>query len=129
MVKHRRYSDKPKNEIINEEDVKSDTINEEIVSQKPTNKIQSNILAGVKYAYVIAAAALLSGIFTPLTLGVEVEVVIFGMLTIFLGLAGGILIFLGTKNKKFRTLTVCGGLGLIVISLILIHEVAERPLF
>ncbi len=52
--------------------------------------------------------SLLSGIFTPLTIGAEIENVLFGMLSIFLGLAGGIVIFLGIKYQKFTTIMVCG---------------------
>ena len=86
-------------------------------------------LSGTKYIYIIAAAALLSGVFTPLTIDAEAEQVVFGMLVIFLGLAGGIIIFLGIKKQKFTIIMVCGGLGLMVASLILIYEVANRSLF
>jgi len=51
------------------------------------------------------------------------------MLSVFLGLGGGITIFLGVKNQKFTTLMICGGLGMMIASLILIHELADRPLF
>ena len=71
---------------------------------------------------------LLSGIFTPLTLGVEIEDVIFGMLSIFLGLAGGIVIFLGIKYKKFTTIMVCGGLAMMFGSVVLIYQLTNNPL-
>ena len=73
---------------------------ETISSEKTSLDLKSILLSGTKYAYIIGAVALLSGIFTPLTLGVEIEAVIFGMLSIFLGLAGGIVIFLGIKIPK-----------------------------
>ena len=77
MVKHRRWSDKPKPE--------SDIEEKKTVIPEPPNDIKSIILSGTKYVYIVIVAALLSGIFTPLTLGIEIEDVIFGMLTIFLG--------------------------------------------
>ena len=90
---------------------------------------KSWIKSGTKYIYIIAAAALLSGIFTPLTIGVEIQLVITGMCSIFLGLGGSVVIILGIKNQKFTTIMVCGGLGMMIVSLILIYEVAERSLF
>ena len=91
--------------------------------------LKSIILSGTKYAYIIGAAALLSGIFTPLTLGIEIENVIFGMISILLGLAGGIVIFLGVKYQKFTIIMVSGGLGMMFGSLVLIYEVIDKSLF
>ena len=64
MVKHRRYSDKP-NEDSNKKDGKIEF--QEISSEKTSLDFKSLLLSGTKYAYIIAAVALLSGIFTPLT--------------------------------------------------------------
>ena len=128
MVKHRRFSDKPK-EDSNQKDEKIEPQEQEISYEKTSFDFKSLLLSGTKYAYIIAAVALLSGIFTPLTLGVELEDVIFGMLSIFLGLGGGIVIFLGIKYQKFTTLVVCGGLAMMFGSLILIFELSNKPLF
>ena len=127
MVKHRRYSDKPK-EDSTQKDEKIEFQEQEISSEKTPLDLKTILLSGTKYAYIIAAVALLSGIFTPLTLNVEFEDVIFGMLSIFLGLAGGVVIFLGIKTQKFTTIMVCGGLGMIFGSLILIYELTNHPL-
>ena len=127
MTKHRRWSDKPKSDTV-DEDVELKTVKETLSEENPRD-LKSIILSWTKYIYIVAAAALLSGVFTPLTLGVEIESVIFGMLSIFLGLAGGIIIFLGIKNEKFTTILVCGGLGIIIVSLVLIYEIAQRSLF
>ena len=121
MVKHRRWSDKPKPE--------SDIEEKKTVIPEPPNDIKSIILSGTKYVYIVIVAALLSGIFTPLTLGIEIEDVIFGMLTIFLGLVGGIIIFLATKSQKMTLIMMVGGLAMITTSLFLIHELAQRSLF
>ena len=127
MVKHRRFSDKPK-EDSNQKDEKIELQEQKISSEKTSLDLKTILLSGTKYAYIIAAVALLSGIFTPLTLGVEIEDVIFGMLSILLGLGGGIVIFLGIKLQKFTTIMVCGGLGMMFASLILIYELTNHPL-
>ena len=126
MVKHRRYSDKP-NEDSNKKDGKIE-FQEQETSEKTSLDFKSLLLSGTKYAYIIGAVALLSGIFTPLTLGIEIEDVIFGMLSIFLGLGGGIVIFLGIKYQKFTTIMVCGGLAIMVASLFMIYEVIGKSL-
>ena len=127
MVKHRRYSDKPK-EDSNQKDEKIELQEQKISSEKTSLDLKTILLSGTKYAYIIAAVALLSGIFTPLTLGVEIEDVVFGMLTIFLGLVGGMLIFLGVKYQKFTPIMVSGGLGMMIASLFLMYEIIPKPL-
>ena len=142
MAKHRRFSDKPKDKRTitgmtdsglassDEASLYSEsTVDSSATSPKIDKDFKSIILSGTKYAYIIAVVALLSGIFTPLTLGVEIENVIFGMLSIFLGLAGGVIIFLGMKLQKFTTIMVCGGLGMMFGSLVLIYEVIDKQLF
>ena len=128
MVKHRRFSDKPK-EDSTQKDEKIESQEQEIFSEKTPRDFKSLVLSGTKYAYIIGAVALLSGIFTPLTLGVEIEDVIFGMLSIFLGLAGGVVIFLGIKSQKLTTIMVSGGLGMMFGSLVLIFELSNKSLF
>ena len=127
MVKHRRYSDKPKEDSI-QKDEKVEFQEQEISSEKTSLDLKSLLLSGTKYAYIIGAVALLSGIFTPLTLDVEIWDVIFGMLSIFLGLVGGIVIFLGIKYQKYTTIMICGGLGIMITSLFLIYEIIDKPL-
>jgi len=127
MVKHRRYSDKPKEDPIQKVE-KIEFQEQEISSEKTSLDFKSLLLSGTKYVYIVGAVALLSGIFTPLTIGAEIENVLFGMLSIFLGLAGGIVIFLGIKHQKFTLVMVCGGLGMMIASLFLIYEIIPKPL-
>ena len=127
MVKHRRFSDKLK-EDSNQKETETELQERDIPVEKTTLDLKTLLLSGTKYAYIIAAVALLSGIFTPLTLGVEIEDVVFGMLTIFLGLVGGMLIFLGVKYQKFTPIMVSGGLGMMIASLFLIYEIIDKPL-
>ena len=141
MAKHRRFSDKPKDKRTitgmtdsglassDEANLYSEsTVDSSATFPKIDKDFKSIILSGTKYAYIIAAVALLSGIFTPLTLGVEIENVIFGMLSIFLGLAGGIVIFLGIKYQKFTIIMVSGGIAMMFGSLILIYQSTNHPL-
>ena len=125
MVKHRRFSDKPKEDSNQKE---TGLQEKNISAEKTSLDLKTILLSGTKYAYIIAAVALLSGIFTPLTLGIEIEDVIFGMLSIFLGLGGGIVIFLGIKRQKFTTIMVCGGLGMMIGSVLLIYESTNHPI-
>ena len=125
MVKHRRYSDKLKEDSNQKQ---TELQEKDISAGKTPLDLKTVLLSGTKYAYIIAAVALLSGIFTPLTLGVEIEDVVFGMLSIFLGLVGGIVIFLGVKYQKFTIIMVCGGLGLMIASLFLIYEIIDKSL-
>ena len=127
MVKHRRFSDKPK-EDSNQKETETELQEKNIPAEKTPLDLKTLLLSGTKYAYIIAAAALLSGIFTPLTLGVEIEDVIIGMLIIFFGLGGGVMIFLGIKYQKLTTLMVCGGLGIMIASLFLIYELLDKSL-
>ena len=126
MVKHRRYSDKPKSDSL-EENIEYKT-KKEILSEESPRDLKSIVLSGTKYAYIIGAVALLSGIFTPLTLDVEIWDVMSGMLSIFLGLVGGIVIFLGIKYQKYTTIMICGGLAIMIASLFLIYEIIDKPL-
>ena len=126
MVKHRRFSDKPKSDPL-EENIEYKT-KKEILSEESPRDLKSIVLSGTKYAYIIGAVALLSGIFTPLTLDVEIWDVISGMRSIFLGLVGGIVIFLGIKYQKYTTIMICGGLGIMITSLFLIYEIIDKPL-
>ena len=126
MAKHRRFSDKPNDDSIQNNE--KTELQEQETNEKTSLDLKTILLSGTKYAYIIGAVALLSGIFTPLTLDVEIEEVIFGMLSIFLGLVGGIVIFLGIKTQKFTTIMVCGGLGMIFVSLILIYQSTNNPL-
>ena len=128
MAKHRRFSDNPKDDSVQNNNKTEINEQETTSSTKTPLDLKTILLSGTKYVYIIAAVALLSGIFTPLTLDVELEDVIIGMLSIFLGLAGGIVIFLGIKTQKFTTIMVCGGLGMMIGSLILIYELTNRSL-
>ena len=128
MAKHKRWSDKTKSDVSSIDEEKK-VVDQETSIEKESKDIKSLIVSGTKYIYIVTAAALLSGIFTPLTIGEDWDQVIFGMLSIFLGLAGGVVIYLGVKTQKFTILMVSGGLAMMFASLVLIYEFAFESLF
>ena len=91
------------------------------------NSKPTTILAQVpRYAYLLAIFALLSGVFFPLiTPGMSFEYVIQGIATLFLGLAGGILLFKATTSDNRRGILIAIGFASIAISLVLIYQLRE----
>ena len=91
------------------------------------NSKPMTILAQIpQYAYLLAIFALLTGVFFPLiTPGIPYDHVIQGTATLFLGLAGGILLFKATTSDNRRGILVAIGLALIAISLALIYHLQE----
>ena len=85
------------------------------------------ILAQIpRYAYLLAIFALLSGVFFPLiTPGISFDHVILGVTILFLGLAGGILLFKATTSDNRRGLLIVIGFVLIAICLALIYHMQE----
>ena len=93
----------------------------------PKNSKPTTILAQIpRYVYLLAIFALLSGVFFPLiTPGVPFDHVIQGVATLFLGLAGGILLFKATTSDNKRGILIAIGFALIAISLALIYHIQE----
>ena len=91
------------------------------------NSKPMTILAQIpRYAYLLAIFALLSGVFFPLiTPGIPFDHVIQGTATLFLGLAGGILLFKATTSDNRRGILIAIGFALIAISLVLIYHIQE----
>ncbi len=114
------------------------------------NKTSSKVLTGFKYIYLVVFFALLAGLFYPLINNTSFDGVIFGVLILFVGLAGGILLYRSTQfeNKrgifegtggilvyrsimpvtsdKKRMIFLVGGFTLIVISLYYIFQLTGR---
>ena len=91
------------------------------------NSKLTTILAQIpQYAYLLAIFALLAGIFFPLiTPGVPYDYVIQGTATLFLGLAGGILLFKAITSDNRRGILIAIGFTLITICLALIYHIQE----
>jgi len=90
------------------------------------SKLGSRTLTGIKYAYLVAFFALLSGIFHPIITGASFDNVIIGILVLFVGLAGGVLVYKAATSEKRRGLYLGGGFALLAISLAYIFQLTGR---
>ncbi len=80
-----------------------------------------------RYAYLLAFFVLLAGIFVPLiTYQTSFDTVIHGTATLFLGLAGAILLYKGVTSDKRRGIFIAIGFALTTISLALIFFLQEH---
>ena len=80
-----------------------------------------------RYAYLLAFFALLAGIFFPLiTYQTSFDVVIQGVASLFLGLAGAILLYKGVTSDKRRGIFIAIGFTLMATSLALIFFLQEH---
>ena len=85
-----------------------------------------------QYAYLLTIFVLLTGVFFPLiTPEMPFDYVIQGTVVLFLGLAGGILLFKATTSDNRRGILIAIGFALITICLALIYHLQEtfRSLF
>ena len=79
-----------------------------------------------RYAYLLTIFVLLTGVFFPLiTPGIPYDHVIQGTATLFLGLAGGILLFKATTSDNRRGILIAIGFTLIAICLTLIYHLQD----
>ena len=108
------------------ENVQTSPKNESIEAVTNTPKF---VISGVKYVYLIVCFALLSGIFYPLITGEGWELSLKGIGILAVGLFGGILLYKSITSEKRRGVLMCCGFGLIAVSLIIIYELVESPLY
>ena len=90
------------------------------------SNISSKAFSSFKYVYLIAFFALLSGVFYPLITNTSLEPVISGILILFLGLAGGVLLYKATTSETKRGIFFGVGLILIGISSYFIFQFTGR---
>ena len=90
------------------------------------SNISSKAFSSFKYVYLIGFFALLSGVFYPLITNTTFEPVISGILILFLGLAGGVLLYKATTSETKREIFFGIGLILIGISLYFIFQFTGR---
>ncbi len=69
---------------------------------------------------------LLAGFFNPLINNRSLDSVISAVVVLFVGLAGGILLYKSATSDKRREIYLGIGLGLIAISLVLIFQITGR---
>ena len=90
------------------------------------NKTSSKLLTGFKYIYLVAFFALLAGLFHPLITNTSFDGVITGVLVLFVGLAGGVLLYKSATSEKRRGVFLGGGFALMAISLYYIFQLTGR---
>ena len=90
------------------------------------SNISSKAFSSFKYVYLIGFFALLSGVFYPLITNTTFEPVISGILILFLGLAGGVLLYKATTSETKREIFFGSGFILIGISLYFIFQFTGR---
>ena len=79
-----------------------------------------------QYAYLLTIFVLLTGVFFPLiTPEMPFDYVIQGTVVLFLGLAGGILLFKAITSDNRRGILIAIGFALITICLVLIYHIQE----
>ena len=89
-----------------------------------TFKLNTILTQIPRYVYCLAIFVLLAGVFFPMiTPGVPFDYIILGTLVLFLGLAGGILLFKATTSDNRRGVLTIIGFALIAISLALIFHI------
>ena len=127
---------KPKDEVEEVKLSKPEKISDNVKPSQVTQKLDTPktsksypILSQIpRYVYLVAIFALLSGVFFPLiTTGADVayNFVIGGAATLFLGLAGGILLFKGATSDGKQGILLAVGFVLIAISIALIFLVQQ----
>ena len=76
--------------------------------------------------YLIVFFALLAGFFHPLITNTNFDSVGFGVVVLFVGLAGGILLYKAATCEKRKIMFLGGGFGLISVSLFYIFQLTGR---
>jgi len=90
------------------------------------SKLNTKIIIGVKYIYLIVFFALLAGFFHPIITDTSFDNLITGTLVLFIGLAGGVLVYKATTSESKRGIFFGGGFGLIAISLYFVFQMTGR---
>ena len=144
MTKWKRMRRRQERKRMQEEERKQPTEHEPTLVEETPENIQTSpknesteavtntpkfVISGVKYVYLIVCFALLSGIFYPLVVGEGWELSLKGIGVLAVGLFGGILLYKSITSEKRRGVLMCCGFGLIAVSLIIIYELVESPLY
>ena len=94
--------------------------------QTTLNQITSKALTGFKYIYLIVFFALLAGFFHPLITNTSFDGVVIGVLVLFAGLAGGVLLYRAATSESKRAIFLGSGFALMSISLYYIFQLTGR---
>ena len=86
----------------------------------------SKAKTGFKYVYLAVFFTFLAAVFNPLIKNTSFDGVISGVIVLFVGLAGGILLYKSASSEKRREIYLGVGVGLIAISFVLIFQITGR---
>ncbi len=86
----------------------------------------SKVRPAFKYIYLVIFFTFLAGVFNPLINNRSLDSVISAVVVLFVGLAGGVLLYKSATSEKRREIYLGAGLGLIAISLALIFQITGR---
>ena len=104
----------------------SENIQQSQEIEKLDNTKTSKLAQIPRYAYLLTIFVLLTGVFFPLiTPEMPFDYVIQGTVVLFLGLAGGILLFKAITSDNMRGILIAIGFALITICLVLIYHLQE----
>ncbi len=81
----------------------------------------SKILTGAKYVYLIFFFALLSGMFYPVITHTSSDTVIEGVLILFVGLAGAVLLYKAGTSDRHQKAYLIAGFAILSIALLLVY--------
>ncbi len=84
------------------------------------------MLTSFKYIYLVAFFTLLAGFFYPLITNTSFDGVIIGVLILFMGLTGGVLLYRAATSEKWRGIYLGGGFALMAVSLFYIFQLTGR---
>ena len=144
MTKWKRMRRREERKRMQEEERKQSTEQESTLVEETPENVQTSpknentetitntpkfVISGVKYVYLIVCFALLSGVFYPLVTGEGWNETLKGIGILAVGLFGGILLYKSITSEKRRGVLMCCGFGLIAVSLIIIYELIESPLY
>ncbi len=90
------------------------------------SNLSSKVITGAKYIYLLFFFALIAGLFHPLITGGSFDSVIIGVLVLFVGLAGAVLVYKAATSENRRGIFLAGGFGLIAISFFYIISITGR---
>ena len=90
------------------------------------SKLSTKAITGAKYVYLVVFFVLLAGFFHPIITETSFDNVITGTLVLFIGLAGGILLYRAATSESKRRIFFSGGFGLIAISLYFVFQMTGR---
>ena len=86
----------------------------------------SKILAGAKYVYLIFFFALLSGMFYPIITHSNGDAVVEGILILFVGLAGAVLLYKAGTSDKHQKAYLIAGFAILAVALVLVYAAMSK---